>query len=97
MAGLDGIKNKIDPHEAGWGPYDFNLYDLSEEEKAKLTGLPASLSEALDALEEDHEYLTQGGVFPERLLKLHLERRRKEARLVEGLPHPEEFALYYDL
>ena len=74
MAGLDGIKNKIDPHAEGWGPYDFNLFHLPEEEKAKLQGLPTSLSEALDALEADHDYLTAGGVFPEgrQLLKLCL-------------------------
>ena len=64
MAGLDGIKNKIDPHENGWGPYDVNLYTLSDEEKAKLTGLPTSLDMALDALEKDNDYLTAGGVFP---------------------------------
>ncbi len=97
MAGIDGIKNKIDPHQEGWGPYDFNLFDLPEEEKAKLTALPKTLDEALDALEEDHDYLTAGGVFPERLLKLHIARRRREASKVSRLPHPEEFALYYDL
>ena len=64
MAGLDGIQNKIDPKANGWGPYDFNLFDLPEEEKAKIGGLPKSLEEALDALEQDHEYLTRGGVFP---------------------------------
>ena len=97
MAGLDGIKNQIDPHEKGWGPYDFNLFDLSEEEKAKITGLPASLSEALDALEADHDYLTAGGVFPERLLKQHIARRRKDLDEITRIPHPAEFAKYYDL
>ncbi|MBQ9155749.1 MAG: type I glutamate--ammonia ligase [Eubacterium sp.] len=97
MAGLDGIKNQIDPSANGWGPYDYNLFDLSEEEIAKLTSLPESLSEALDALEADHDYLTAGGVFPEEVLKLHIARKRKEVRYVLNIPHPEEFALYYDL
>ena len=97
MAGLDGIKNKIDPHANGWGPYDFNLYTLSDEEKAKLTGLPASLDEAIRALEEDHDYLTAGGVFPERLLKQLIERNKKAASKINKLPHPMEFAMYYDL
>lgn len=97
MAGLDGIKNKIDPHEAGWGPYDFNLFALSDEEKAKLSGLPGSLEEALKALEDDHDYLTAGGVFPEKLIELHIARRRKDSENVTRLPHPEEFKLYYDL
>ncbi|HAU99825.1 MAG TPA: type I glutamate--ammonia ligase [Lachnospiraceae bacterium] len=97
MAGLDGIKNRIDPHKKGWGPYDFNLFNLPEEEKKKLTGLPASLSEALDALEADNDYLTAGGVFPKRLLELHTARRRRDSDAVMRLPHPKEFALYYDL
>ena len=97
MAGLDGIKKQIDPHAKGWGPYDFNLYTLSDEEKAKLTGLPTTLEEALDALEQDHDYLTEGGVFPERLLKQHIERRRKEAEAISRTPHPAEFSTYYDL
>lgn len=97
MAGLDGIRNQIDPHEKGWGPYDFNLFDLPEEEKAKIDGLPTSLSAALDALEQDHEYLTRGGVFPERLIQIWIERKRKDIAKVEGTINPMEFALYYDL
>ncbi|MBO4746740.1 MAG: type I glutamate--ammonia ligase [Clostridiales bacterium] len=97
MAGLDGIKNKIDPHANGWGPYDCNLYTLPEEEKAKLTGLPASLEEAIRALEEDHDYLMAGGVFPERLLKQLIDRNKKSASKISKLPHPMEFAMYYDL
>lgn len=97
MAGLDGIEKKIDPHAKGWGPYDCNLFDLPEEEKAKLGGLPKSLDEALDALEKDHDYLTKGGVFPERLIELMIEKHRKEAEKISRIPHPAEFALYYDL
>ena len=97
MAGLDGIQKKIDPHKAGWGPYDFNLYNLSDEEKAKIEGLPKSLDEALDALEADHDYLTVGGVFPERLLTQLIGRYRKANERISRLPHPAEFAEYYDL
>ena len=97
MAGLDGIKNQIDPHAKGWGPYDFNLYSLSDEEKAKIEGLPTTLGEALNALEADHDYLTAGGVFPERLLKQHIARRRKDLEAINQVPHPAEFAKYYDL
>ena len=97
MAGLDGVINKIDPHAEGWGPFDCNLYDLPEEEKAKLGGLPASLGEALNALEADHEYLTRGGVFPERLLQVFIRRCRKADEAVARTPHPAEFAMYYDL
>ena len=97
MAGLDGIENKIDPEKNGWGPYDYNLYKLSDEEKAKLQHLPTTLDEALDALEADYEYLTKGGVFPEALLKLWIKNKRAEAKKINQIPHPAEFAHYYDL
>lgn len=97
MAGLDGVENKIDPREHGWGPFDYNLYDLSDEEKAKIQSLPRSLPEALDALEADHDYLTRGDVFPERLLYIWIEKKRMESREIEQIPHPAEFRKYYDL
>ena len=97
MAGLDGVKNQIDPHENGWGPYDFNLYSLSEEEKAKLSALPTSLDGALDALEADHDYLTAGGVFPEHLIKNFIARKRQECREMAAIPHPAEFDRYFNL
>ncbi|MBE6750341.1 MAG: type I glutamate--ammonia ligase [Ruminococcaceae bacterium] len=97
MAGLDGVKNKIDPHENGWGPYDFNLYNLPDEEKAKLKGLPTSLPEALDALESDNDYLTAGGVFPKELLENFIKAKRKECAELAKIPHPAEFDKYYNL
>ena len=97
MAGLDGIENKIDPSEQGWGPYDFNLYTLSEEEQKKIKGLPKSLGEALDALEADHDYLTKGGVFPERLINVWLTRKRSELKKLDQIPSPAEFKMYFDL
>ena len=97
MAGLDGIKNKIDPHANGWGPYDFNLYSLSDEEKAKLSALPVCLDDALDALEADHDYLTAGGVFPEHLIKNFIARKRTECREMAKIPHPAEFDRYFNL
>ena len=97
MAGLDGIKNRIDPHEKGWGPYDVNLYTLSDEEKAKLTGLPTTLEAALDALEADHDYLTAGGVFPEELLKNFIRNKRAECAALSAIPHPAEFEKYFNL
>lgn len=97
MAGLDGIKNKIDPQKNGWGPYDMNLYNLSDEEKAKLKGLPTTLEEALNALENDHDYLTEGGVFPEQLLKRFISCKRKECAELAKIPHPAEFDKYFNL
>ncbi len=97
MAGIDGIKNKIDPHANGWGPYDMNLYHLPPEEKAKLTQLPTRLEDALDALEADHDYLTAGGVFPEELLRKFIENKRKECSEISKVPHPAEFDRYFNL
>ena len=97
MAGIDGIKNKIDPHANGWGPYDVNLYTLPEEEKAKLKGLPTRLEDALDALEADHDYLTAGGVFPEELIKNFIKTKREECSQMAAIPHPAEFDRYYNL
>ncbi len=97
MAGLDGVKNKIDPHANGWGPYDMNLYKLPEEEKKKLHHLPTTLDEALNALEADHAFLTEGGVFPEELLVNFIARKREECRELSKIPHPAEFDRYFNL
>ena len=97
MAGLDGIKNKIDPHENGWGPYDMNLFHLSDEEKAKLSHLPTRLEDALDALEADHDYLTAGGVFPEELISNFIKTKRAECREIANIPHPAEFDKYFNI
>jgi glutamine synthetase len=93
MAGLDGIQNQIDPGE----PLDVDVYELSEEELAQVPRVPASLEEALDALEADHEFLLEGDVFTEDLIETWIEYKRKEeADQVRARPHPWEFALYYD-
>jgi len=97
MAGIDGIMSKTDPHENGWGPYDYNLYNLPEEEKKRLSALPRSLDEALDALENDYEYLIRGDVFPKSLLDRWIKMKRAEAESINRIPHPAEFAHYYDL
>ena len=97
MAGLDGIKNKIDPKKEGYGPYDINLYNLSKKDQAKIKFLPQSLDEALNALEKDHDFLTQGDVFPKRLIEIWIERKRAETLRYKQLPHPVEFEYYFDL
>ena len=97
MAGIDGMLNQIDPTAQGYGPYDVNLYNLPEAEKKKIKGLPTSLEAALDALEADQDFLLAGNVFPQRLIEVWIERKRKEAARVAVVPHPVEFALYYDL
>ena len=96
MAGLDGIQKKIDPHAHGWGPYDCNLFNLPEEEKKKLQGLPVRLEDALDALEADHDYLTAGGVFPPELIAKFIKGKRAECARLAAIPNPAEFEMYYN-
>jgi glutamine synthetase len=97
MAGIDGVKNRIDPMKEGFGPYDFNLYELSPEERKKVQFLPSSLDQALDALEADSEFLLAGGVFPGKLIEMWVANKRREAARTNGMPHPVEFEMYYDL
>ena len=97
MAGLDGVMKQIDPYQHNWGPFDFNLYTLSDEEKAHLEHLPANLEEALDALEKDHDYLLAGNVFPQELLNNWMRMLKKDLSEINSKPHPVEFKLYYDL
>ena len=67
------------------------------KKKAKLSHLPASLDEALDALEADYGFLTEGGVFPEELIKNFIKGKREEVRQLSAIPHPAEFDKYYNL
>jgi len=93
MAMIDGIQNKIDPGE----PLDRDIYDMTPEELAETNVAPKSLGEALDALEEDHDFLTAGDVFSEGLLNSFMEyKREEEIDQIRLRPHPYEFDLYYD-
>jgi glutamine synthetase len=76
MAGLDGIKNKIDPAKYNLGPFDDNVYAWSEEKKAKLLSIPADLAEAMQALKDDHDFLLAGNVFNEELIEHSDETKR---------------------
>ena len=94
MAMLDGIKNKIHPGD----PMDRNIYDLGPEERLKLPGTPSSLEESLNNLERDHEFLLQGDVFTEDVIRTWIQyKREQEVEEIRMRPHPYEFALYYDL
>ncbi|WP_028987836.1 type I glutamate--ammonia ligase [Thermicanus aegyptius] len=97
MAGLDGIKKKIDARQEGFGPVDKNIYELSPVEKNEIKSVPGSLSEALDALRQSHEFLLEGGVFNKDVIDTWLELKEAEAKLVATTTHPKEYELYYDL
>ncbi|AIO18887.1 3-hydroxylaminophenol mutase [Candidatus Izimaplasma bacterium HR1] len=97
MAAFDGIKNKIHPNDIGFKPYDFNLYTLSPEEQKKVKTLPTTLMEAAKELEKDYEFLLQGNVFSKNIINNHLKRIKEEYLLVNKMPHPIEFEMYYSL
>lgn len=92
-AGLDGIKNKIDPGS----PLDKNIYELSPEELAKVPSTPGSLELALEALEKDHKFLIDSGVFTEDFIENWISYKLdNEVNPLRLRPHPYEFSLYYD-
>jgi len=93
MAGLDGIRKGMDAPK----PTDKNLYALSAREARRIKQLPTSLDEALDALEKDHDFLLEGGVFTPELLESYVEIKRDEADQARLRPTPTEYELYYDL
>ncbi len=94
MAGLDGVENRLDPGE----PLDKDIYALSPAELSKVPSVPGSLEGALNALENDHEFLTKGDVFTQDVIETWLEYKRgKEIDPVRLRPHPYEFKLYFDI
>lgn len=97
MAGIDGVKNKIDPREHNNGPIDENIFDWPEEKSAALPAIPASLEQALKELQASHDYLLQGGVFSEALIDGLIEEKMKEVMAVNERPTPYEMNLYFNL
>jgi glutamine synthetase len=94
MAGIDGIKNRIEPP----APVDKDLYELPPEEHASIAQVPGSLPEVLNALEADHDYLSEGNVFTPDLIETWVDfKRASEVDPIRLRPHPHEFELYYDV
>jgi glutamine synthetase len=94
MAGLDGIRNRIDPGE----PVDKNIYDLPPEEAAAIRKVPGQLQEAIAALEQDHDFLLEGEVFSADFIESYIDYKRSaEIDPIRLRPHPYEFVLYFDV
>ncbi|HEU4709083.1 MAG TPA: type I glutamate--ammonia ligase [Methylophilaceae bacterium] len=93
MAGLDGVQNKIHPGE----PATKDLYHLPPEEDAAIPTVSSSLDQALEALANDHEFLTRGGVFSEDWIQSYIDLKMEEVNKLRMTPHPVEFAMYYSL
>lgn len=90
MAGLDGIKNQIEPGD----PFDVDLYDI----KVEAPTVPGNLHDVMDALECDHDFLLEGGVFTQDIIDTYIDyKRTNEADQVAMRPHPYEFRMYFDI
>ncbi|AKT52106.1 type I glutamate--ammonia ligase [Arsenicicoccus sp. oral taxon 190] len=94
MAGLDGIKNRIEPPE----PIDKDLYELPPEEHEQIEQVPYTLEAVLQALEEDHEFLLEGDVFTEDLIRTWIDwKTANEVVPLRLRPHPYEFEMYFSI
>src|SRR4029077_20723757 len=91
MAGLDGVKNKLDPGPA----MDKDLYDLPKEELKSIPTVCGSLREALENLDKDRAFLKSGGVFDDDFIDSYIELKMSEVERFEMTPHPVEFEMYY--
>ncbi|PKL81524.1 MAG: type I glutamate--ammonia ligase [Ignavibacteriae bacterium HGW-Ignavibacteriae-3] len=95
LAGIDGVVNKIDPVKEGFGPYDKNFLD--EEHKDKIHFLPHNLTEAIDALEADNDFLKRGNIFDDALLHQWVKLKEDEIHAIGTMPHPFEYKMYFTL
>ena len=94
MAGLDGIKNKIDPGK----PTEGDLYSMTERQLSRIKTIPGSLEDVLNILEKDHKYLLEGDVFTKEVIDTWIAYKREtEVDEIRQRPHPHEFFLYYDI
>ncbi len=91
MAGLDGIKSKIDPGAA----MDKDLYDLPPKELKKIPTVCGSLREALSSLDKDRAFLKAGDVFNDDFIDSYIELKMADVYRFEMTPHPVEFDMYY--
>ena len=93
MAGLDGIKNELDPG----APHDEDLYELSPQDEAKIPHVAASLGQALDALDGDRDFLKAGGVFTDDMISSYIELKQEEVDALRLATHPIEYQMYYSV
>lgn len=95
LAGIDGVINKIDPVKEGFGPYDKNFLDDFAKDKIQM--LPRNLTEALDAIEVDHQFLRRGNIFTDELLDQWVKVKNEEIQSIGTMPHPFEYKMYFTL
>ena len=93
MAGLDGIKNKINPGDA----MDQDLFELTTEEEKMLPTVAPGLDVALEALDKDRDFLKAGGVFTDKMIDSYIGLKYEEVQRLRQSTHPCEFEMYYSL
>ena len=97
LAGIDGIRNKLDPGKLGFGPFDVNVFEMTREERSRIKALPGSLAESLRELEKDHSFLLEGDVFDETMIEDWIKLKFDEDVLpMRNRTHPLEVQLYLD-
>ncbi|MBN1146874.1 MAG: type I glutamate--ammonia ligase [Anaerolineales bacterium] len=98
LAGLDGIRREIDPSQSGFGPIDANIFAWNDAQLATIRKLPASMREAMEALQADHDFLLAGEVFSDELIQQWINYKMEaEYYQVRNRPHPYELSLYFDV
>jgi glutamine synthetase len=95
LAGIDGVVKKIDPVKEGFGPYDKNFLEDNLADRIKF--LPRNLTEALDALSRDNEFLFRGNIFTQELLDQWAKIKNDEVNSIGTMPHPFEYKMYFNL
>ncbi len=96
MAGIDGIRNEINPTAEGFGPFDEDVFSWTPEKRATIKSLPTSLDEALYALENDHDFLLVENVFTEEMIQDWIHAKHIEVEELRKRPHPYEVEKYFD-
>jgi glutamine synthetase len=96
MAGIDGIRQRIDPAAAGFGPIDEDIFTWSHDQRSKIKNLPTSLDESLQALQKDNAFLLEGNVFDDSLIEDWISSKQKEDYELTIHPHPFEIQKYFD-
>lgn len=96
LAGLDGVKKKLDPTKLGFGPFEKSGYEMTSKEAGRVNFTPGSLAEVLAALGGDRTYLTDSGIFTDQLIDLWIEEKKKEIAKSNLYPTPVDYELYYD-
>ncbi|OAA29755.1 glutamine synthetase [Kosmotoga arenicorallina S304] len=95
LAGINGIKQRFDPKEMGFGPLEKNIYEMADNEREKIRFFPTSLEAVLEGLIKDNEYLNE--IFSKNLIVNWYTLKKREAEYVNSVPSPAEYQLYFDL